>query len=1041
MEVPTGGADLQRTSSQASTTSTKSKHSDKLRSKPRKYSRNNTTTSTTSVRTPSDKSLTSFPSLSPINSPVEHHHSLHPRTPSPTSRNPAKSSASVEALTATTPSMRLRNALFDDTPSASPSVPGSLHHASDEHVERLIARHGAVVLVRQMAEDVAQRDAQITALRRRFEDRERVLRKMLSDCEVSNLDVEAKLRRVDEGQPIAQRKTSLRMGRGNRKASLSMDKSSESRIDQMMNEAMNDDMAGRASTNGLGIAKLADTGTDESLEDGATQKGKGTTKGWKDYIWSGSRKTSGASSIISDTYDGTDTAIKSRSTSVVAPKRKGLQDDLFHPPPRDPDTESHKSATSITSWALKLVAGTSQGGRESDGSDRAPSRKLSLPTGRVRGGSLNTTARQPSAAKAALTKVASQADLRHPRKKRVSGAVGPNGTIKAGHPDSRLAKLSQGERPQSPASTNEASELGPVEMDTIFSEDSRPPSLSSGRRRYQPTGVLTDRFGFIYDQSRRQRKRETSKKGATKMEMLRNGMDGRHYAGDGFDGEDDSEPRPKTPDSQKDDDEDTKKAKKWQDYLKTATFPTELLSHTPSAGTLPTITTLAAAMSRRDSQAMTSESLSMPPTSLVPKDTVSPVTSETSTGTSTPRDQIEPVKLLLDQLTDLHDNIQQEKTIKWNEFLRKVRAERRRDDTGHPSTTSLDPHSMPETALTDGEMIGVAGLGNKGKVGRAKWAEFHSLVLSGIPVSYRAKIWAECSGATALRVPGYYAELVAAATTAASSDPTSPASSSSSADPSVPAQIAMDIHRTLTDNVFFRHGPGVARLNDVLLAYARRNPAVGYCQGMNLIAASLLLALPSAEDAFWILCAVVETLLPPRYYDASLLASRADQLVLRRYVRELLPALDKHLDGLGVALEALTFQWFLSLFTDCLSAEALYRVWDVLLCEPAGSPGSFLFHVALALLKLNERQLLGCDTPAKAYGYINHEITNHAISIDGLVQASEALKKVVKKADVEERRREAVEAEGEAGKERERRVEDRGGDGLSVREPVPMEDS
>jgi hypothetical protein len=184
---------------------------------------------------------------------------------------------------------------------------------------------------------------------------------------------------------------------------------------------------------------------------------------------------------------------------------------------------------------------------------------------------------------------------------------------------------------------------------------------------------------------------------------------------------------------------------------------------------------------------------------------------------------------------------------------------------------------------------------------------------------------------------------------------------------------------------------------------------------------------------------MIENILPQHYYDHGLLASRADQQVLRQYIAEVLPRLSAHLDDLGVELEALTFQWFLSIFTDCLSAEALYRVWDVVLClnvtstvnsaatgsgrdgvstgtktpltaeeeAVAGSGGgsTFLFQVALALLKLNEQQLLTtCSTPAALYTYINHQMTNHAISIDGLIQASEALRNLVRREDVVARR-------------------------------------
>ena len=256
-------------------------------------------------------------------------------------------------------------------------------------------------------------------------------------------------------------------------------------------------------------------------------------------------------------------------------------------------------------------------------------------------------------------------------------------------------------------------------------------------------------------------------------------------------------------------------------------------------------------------------------------------------------------------------------------------------------------------------------------------------------------------------MPGYYEDLV----------------NNGEDDPTIATQIQMDITRTLTDNIFFRTGPGVQKLQEVLLAYSRRNPEVGYCQGMNLITACLLLIMPTPEDAFWVLTAMIEEILPQHYYDQHLLTSRADQSVLRSYVSEILPRLSAHLDELEIELEALTFQWFLSVFTDCLSAEALFRVWDVVLCMHDGS--TFLFQIALALLKLNEKALLQCDTPAGVYHYINHQMTNHAISIDGLIQASDALGKVIKRKDVEDRRAKAVAHEEELMRQREEARQER----------------
>lgn len=578
--------------------------------------------------------------------------------------------------------------------------------------------------------------------------------------------------------------------------------------------------------------------------------------------------------------------------------------------------------------------------------------------------------------------------------------------------------------PQKTAAGENANNYGPVEMDTILPPDLQPPTVMQMYNNAYSTDLLTDRFGFIYDQRRKKRQKEAAErtkrtKRGSRVEMLsgaRNGLSG--LSPDNVASDLDDE-RPDTPTSTDEKGEDGK-TKRWQDYLKIATFPTELLSHTPS-GAEPAFEVMEGGEVPPRPSGITSDERGFVPLASTPaaSPTVSvstdnatiskPTADEPLTELTT--EEVEPVKLLLKQLGEVHDSLQREKTVKWNDFLRKVRAERRRDGEAAAAALAADSRPqrpmalMPEASLADGEIVGVAGLGNKGKVGRAKWNEFKMLVLGGIPVAYRAKIWAECSGAAALRIPGYYDGLVG--------------THDSKDDPAIVAQIQMDINRTLTDNIFFRKGPGVQKLNEVLLAYSRRNPEVGYCQGMNLITACLLLIMPTAEDTFWVLTSIIENILPRGYYDHSLLASRADQQVLRQYVGDILPKLSLHLDDLNIELEALTFQWFLSVFTDCLSAEALFRVWDVVFCTNDGS--TFLFQVALALLKLNEVQLLQCSTPATVYTYINHQMTNHAISIDGLIHASEGLRRVVRRDDVETRRAKAIEAEKDLIRQREAR--------------------
>lgn len=1051
---------LERSVSQHSTASVRSHRSAHRTGKATRRLHSQASSCSSSSVAASDKSLTSFPSFAPDSGSSSRHRGSTSatderlKTATQESENrrfravptPGRPSI-VDSLTDTDGAAR--DALFEDGV-LTRSVPGALHQADDGHIERLVARQGAVSLVRQLAQDLAQRDAQMAGLRRRADERERALRRIIRECGLSTMDLEARLR-VVEGE----RKNSGSQGNGD---------GQDGGLTDLMSDAMQDTMSENvygetdlsSSTVRLGSAAA-------SARSSGTGTSKGTLRGWKDMIWgSGTAKKSSRGSSVNG-----DAAAALRSHSSLE-RRPTLQDDLFDPPEATPSirsssrtssiysgvSESRRAPASLASLALKLVAG---GSTQSESRGRAVS--TSDKPASARGASATSNKTAPAGRSAS---VAGPKALMAMRRATPGSAAAP---VSSRAQAQELWGGMAGSPPKMSAARQES--YGPVEMDAILPPESQPPTLTQMYNNYGNSAHLTDRFGFIYDQRRKKRQREAQQMAhrinkGSRAEMLMNGRTGispnllddlpspKWSESDG---------RPGTPGSMEDKQPEEGKPKRWQDYLSIATFPTELLSHTPSVSASALEVLEAAEMSREAEQLANEptrpQTIKSTGSGLIPaaSTTTTAVDNETtqssepeSVGSVTVQDDNEPVKLLLHQLSEVHDSLQRDKTVRWNDFLRKVRAERKREGEAAVAAANAAAEAryerpaviLPETRVADGEMIGISGLGNKGKVGRAKWNEFKTLVLGGIPVAFRSKVWSECSGATALRVPGYYDDIVA--------------QSGETDDPIVVSQIQMDIHRTLTDNIFFREGPGVAKLSEVLLAYSRRNKDVGYCQGMNLITANLLLITPSAEDAFWILASIVENILPQGYYDHSLIASRADQQVLRQYVSTVLPKLSAHLDALSIELEALTFQWFLSVFTDCLCAEALFRVWDVVLCTNDGS--TFLFQVALALLKLNERNLLQCDTAAGLYTYINHHMTEHAISIDGLLQASEGLRRVVRREDVEEKRNRAIQAERDliaqrteshdAAAARKRVVSDaassmNSGTSLTMEEPRPMD--
>ncbi|KAJ5194562.1 uncharacterized protein N7498_008000 [Penicillium cinerascens] len=1041
-----------RSSSQASSASSRSQKAKTLRIKAQK--RNSASSNATT-------DLTSFPSLSPPDNAPTLTQGL---TSTLMTENGAEGAPDVgrgrkttlAKLTTGVSHNSGRAALFEDSAPIR-DIPGALHLADDAHIERLISSTGPVKIVRQYARDLAQRDAEISALRHRADARERELKRMLREVSISNQDIERRLYQL-ENHPED----------GASDADSSHSGENSTGLNGLMSQAMADAVGAQPDGENSDLqatiraqrletdARVGGSSTDSSNN----RKRTGSLRGWGDYLFGGSanasRKTSRASSIMSD-MQGIDEegAERPRLPSNPSVRRKALDDQLFQPPGisareanritggstngDDSSIHSRKSSRSLGSWTVKLFAGNAQTPRDASDSE-ARSIKSDIP---------DKTTNQLGASKGGMSAIAAlkriNGNTTVPTGRPASGSIG---TVRINPPAARrnaAGSVSQGTAPET--TDRSATNLGPVEMDAILPVESRPPTLTPIYNNSQAGEFLTDRFGFIYDQRRKRRQREAASGKPTRHRLSIAETLGnlRSDASDVEDNQADPQKAPETPVSPPGSPDDPESGavslRRWQDYLRIPSRPTELLSHTPSAAPIISLTT--AGDNRPNSSSLSTDKGLSVGSSAQPSATTSAITADrpefsggimeepVAISAKANLAEVEPVKLLLEQLTDLHDTLQRDRTVRWNEFLRKVRAERRKEGeaaAAASSDRSLTAVDTPEATLADGEVIGIAGLGNKGKVGRNKWREFRSLVLGGIPVALRAKVWSECSGASAMRIPGYYDELVRGV---GGTEP----------DSSVIAQIDMDIRRTLTDNVFFRKGPGVDKLREVLLAYSRRNEEVGYCQGMNLIAASLLLIMPTAEDAFWILTSMIEIILPQHYYDHGLLASRADQTVLRQYISELLPKLSAHLEDLGVELEALTFQWFLSVFTDCLSAEALYRVWDVVLClnvtsavsngpgptvssassvkdgsdkatpssedgaSGSGGGSTFLFQVALALLKLNEPQLLTtCSTPAALYTYINHQMTNHAISIDGLIQASEALRNMVRREDVVSRR-------------------------------------
>jgi hypothetical protein len=347
------------------------------------------------------------------------------------------------------------------------------------------------------------------------------------------------------------------------------------------------------------------------------------------------------------------------------------------------------------------------------------------------------------------------------------------------------------------------------------------------------------------------------------------------------------------------------------------------------------------------------------------------------------------IRRLLTDLTNAHDQVQTTQRKDWDAFV-KQRSKSLKSSKSHTHSSTLGmgnaaaamlglatPIGEDELSHSEG-LIGFAQLGSSTTASSDR-KDLDRLLRGGIPLVYRSKVWLECSGGLEMKDPGLYQDLLA-----------------QEGDTEILKEIEKDIVRTMPLNIFFGgEGAGVKKLRRVLTAYSRRNPAVGYCQGMNLIASTLLLVFADEEDAFWTLAAIIERILPEHFFSPSLLPSRACPLVLLEYVQDICPKLFAHLESLGIDLPAICFSWFLSLFTDCLPVETLFRVWDLLLVDGM----DVLFRIALGILKYNEAELLGCESIPAVYVALEN-LPTRMWQADKLLQSAVDLRPSLRHADI-----------------------------------------
>lgn len=246
-----------------------------------------------------------------------------------------------------------------------------------------------------------------------------------------------------------------------------------------------------------------------------------------------------------------------------------------------------------------------------------------------------------------------------------------------------------------------------------------------------------------------------------------------------------------------------------------------------------------------------------------------------------------------------------------------------------------------------------------------------AMIRQGIPHSIRPQIWMRISGALEkkLKSETNYKMIVKA---------------SSNDHLMTSKQIEKDLLRTMPSNSCFCNinSTGIPRLRRVLRSLAWLYPDIGYCQGTGMIAGSLLLFMEE-EDAFWMMCTIIEDLLPASYYSSTLIGVQADQRVLRELIVSYLPDLDAVLKEHDIEMSLITLHWFLTIFASVVHIRVLLRLWDLLFYE--GS--TVLFQMTLGMLRMKDAEIRKLENSAQIFNVLS-DVPGDVQDVDILLEES-----------------------------------------------------
>jgi len=160
-------------------------------------------------------------------------------------------------------------------------------------------------------------------------------------------------------------------------------------------------------------------------------------------------------------------------------------------------------------------------------------------------------------------------------------------------------------------------------------------------------------------------------------------------------------------------------------------------------------------------------------------------------------------------------------------------------------------------------------------------------------------------------------------------------------------RIEKDVIRTDRSNPMFvdDEGEGLKRLNNILLTYSFYNFDLSYCQGMNELAAPLLVVMEDEVEAFWCFQKLMDITEPNFHKDSNGMHTQLQ--LLRHLCQEMEPELFNYLEAKECSNLYFCFRWLLILYKREFPLTEVLRLWEALWSRVRGEHLHLFFAVAI----------------------------------------------------------------------------------------------